>query len=53
MLVKRGDGTILNIIKEADERADDDKAKKALRAAKNLVEDGNKTDSTVEAEKSK
>lgn len=51
MLVKRGDGAILDVIKEADERADDDKARKALQAAKNLVEDGNKTDSTVEAEK--
>ncbi len=51
MLVKRGDGTILNVIKESDEKIDDDKARKALQAAKNLVEDGNKTDSTIEAEK--
>lgn len=51
MLVKRGDGKILDVIKEGDERLDDDKARKALSAAKNSVEDGNKTDSTVEAEK--
>lgn len=47
MLVKRGDGKILDVIKEGDERVDDDKAKKALQAAKNLVEDGNK----IECEK--
>ncbi len=51
MLVKRGNGMILDVIKEEDETVDDDKARKALQAAKNLVEDGNKTDSSVEAEK--
>lgn len=51
MLVKIGDGKILDVIKAEDERLNDDKTRKALQAAKNLIEDGNKTESTVEAEK--
>jgi len=51
MLVKRGDGKILDVIKESDERLDDNKARKALQVAKNIAEDGNKIDSTIEAEK--
>lgn len=50
MLIKQGDGKIINIIKGEDELLDD-QTRKALLAAKNLVEDGNKTDSTIEAEK--
>ncbi len=54
MLIKTGDGKILDVIKDgADDRLDDIKTKKALRTAKNLVEDGNKKESTVEAEKSR
>lgn len=53
MLIKRGDGKILDVIKESDERLDDDKTRKALQVAKNIVEDGNKTESTIEAEKSR
>lgn len=41
MLIKQGDGKILDIIKESDERINDDKTKKALQEAKNLLEDGN------------
>lgn len=53
MLIKTGDGKILDVIKDNDDKLDDDKTRKALRVAKNLVEDGNKTESTVEAEKSR
>lgn len=51
MLVKRGDGKILNIIKEGDEKHDDDKIRKILSVAKNIAEDSNKIASTIEAEK--
>lgn len=51
MLIKRGYGEILSVIKSEDVNVDDEKTKKALKAAKNLVEDGNKTDSKSEAEK--
>jgi hypothetical protein len=51
MLIKQGDGKIINIIKENDE-AIHDKAKKALEKAKNFFDkDGNKIDSTIDAEK--
>lgn len=53
MLIKTGDGKILDIIKENDDRFDDNKIKKALRIAKNIIEDGNKTDSTIEVENNK
>lgn len=51
MFIKRGRGEILDVIAEENETADDEKVRKALKAAKNLVEDGNKTDSKSEAEK--
>lgn len=51
MLIKRGYGEILNVIKSEDADVDDEKTKKAFKEAKNLVGDGNKTDSKSEAEK--
>lgn len=54
MLIKRGDGKIIDIIKDVDETFNetlDEKTKKALQDVKNIAKDGNKIDCIVEAEK--
>lgn len=50
MLIKKGDGKILDVIKEEDVRVDDTKAHQALAKAKqgSSENSGNKTESTTD-----